>query len=498
MSGGLLEIPAFVIGVAGLFTSCVDAFGYFKLYQNATRDIEIILVKLDIEKARLIIWGENVGMLSADRRSPQLLDERMANLVKRVLEQIHELLTDSDKLTTTYGLRIPGSSFSRAVDYLSAKSQLIYKASSDRFWVRNASRLAGFTRGSRAARTKWAIHEREKFQELVNNLGHFIDRLIELIHVSREILDRVVVEDIESIIDISCLTIVEDATESYPVYLEAARSAKALTEAGTLDRRTLEEHIRDRSDIEPAQSGPTEGSEGSESELEFCSRYIVLTSPCRTRTTDEPCDVRFLGYQVTMGLSGQNYRPKWDVSSHTRVSRNTIWSIVERSINVSAVIKEKVEYGVLGSLLKLGTSDSDSEATPEQLAFIKAGLPLLNLYIYCSPCVCLIHTAITVCKELESPYVTVQLRPDSRLASSCCSTVGRSLGMRDIGEWIRTNEATATNGSTPNALAKFRPSVYRQVYRAGAGGYGLPHCDSRTTISRVKETSKLVPGRFGR
>ena len=28
---------------------------YFKLYQNATRDIEVVLLKLDIEKARLLI-----------------------------------------------------------------------------------------------------------------------------------------------------------------------------------------------------------------------------------------------------------------------------------------------------------------------------------------------------------------------------------------------------------------------------------------------------------
>ncbi|KAJ1324745.1 Prion-inhibition and propagation [Microdochium nivale] len=418
MSGGLLEVPAFVIGVAGVFTTCVDAFGYFKLYQNATKDIEIVLQKLDIEKARLLFWGENLGILSADRRNPQLLDERIANLVKRILGQIHELLTDSDKLTTTYGVRTPDSSFLRAVDYLSAKSQAIYQPSSDRFWVRNASRLADFTRGSRAARTKWAIHERQKFQELVNTLSNFIEDLFKLIHVSREILDHVVVEDIKSIMDISCLTIVEEATDNYPLYSETARSAKTSTKAGTLDRRTFEEHIRDRSDIEPAQSRLTEDHTGSESdsclsELQFCSWYTVLTSPCRARMTNEPCDVRFLGSQVAMGSSSFSCRPKWDVSSHTRSSRNMIWTIVHHAIGIGKMITDTVEDGVLGSLLKLGTSDSYSEATNEQEAFIKARLPLLTLYIYCSPCVCLIHTAITVCRMLESPYVAVQIRPDS-------------------------------------------------------------------------------------
>jgi hypothetical protein len=105
MSGGVLEIPAFVIGVASLFTSCVDAFGYFKLYQNATRDIEVVLLKLDIEKTRLLIWGENVGIFSATHRNQQLLDERVAELIKRVLQQIQDLLIDADKLRTSYGVR---------------------------------------------------------------------------------------------------------------------------------------------------------------------------------------------------------------------------------------------------------------------------------------------------------------------------------------------------------------------------------------------------------
>jgi hypothetical protein len=53
MSG--LEIPAFLVGLAGLFSACVDAFGYFKLAQHANEAIEVVLLKLDIEKTRLLI-----------------------------------------------------------------------------------------------------------------------------------------------------------------------------------------------------------------------------------------------------------------------------------------------------------------------------------------------------------------------------------------------------------------------------------------------------------
>lgn len=454
MSGG-------VFGVASVFTSCIDAFSYFKLYQNATRDIEVILLKLDIEKARLLIWGENIGILSADRFNSLLLDEQVAELIRRTLDKIQELLTDSDKLRNTYGVRTLDSSLSRAVDYISAKSLGVFQRSATRFLARNAPMLEDFARGSPVARTKWAIHERGEFQELIIDLSHFVDRLFELISISRETLDREIIEDIESIIDVSRLNIVEEATENYPAYFEAARSARASTEAGTRDRRTVEERIRDVEGIQAAPPGHNASESGIASfyllldyqadfkteshlsEIWSSQKYFVLTSPCRRQATDEPCDVRVLGSQVTHGQR-KNATPHWDISSRSEISGNRLGDLIYRAFDISKVIRDEVESGILRDLLKFGTNDSyNNEATPEQEAFIQANLPLVSLYIYCSPCVCLIHTAISVCRRLKSPYVKVQLRPDSRLVSSCCSTIDRSQGMRSLYEWARDWEASA-------------------------------------------------------
>jgi hypothetical protein len=41
-------------------------FGYFKAAQSLTEDLKILLVKLDIEKTRLLIWGNAVGILKID------------------------------------------------------------------------------------------------------------------------------------------------------------------------------------------------------------------------------------------------------------------------------------------------------------------------------------------------------------------------------------------------------------------------------------------------
>lgn len=244
MSG--LEAPAFIVGLASLFSTCVDAFGYFKLAQHADKAVEVVLLKLDIEKTRLLIWGDNVGVFSAGSQNPQLLDERVVHLVERILTQIESLLTDSEKLRATYGVRNLDAPLERAVDYISRKSHLALGISMNRFWTRNSSKLSAAPQGSRAARIKWAVYEREKFQELVNNLSDLVDSLFELVSVAREIQDRIIIEDIESIFDISHLAIIEEATDtSHRAYSQAAASTRALTEAGTVDRRTLEERLKD-------------------------------------------------------------------------------------------------------------------------------------------------------------------------------------------------------------------------------------------------------------
>lgn len=246
MSG--LEVPGILLGVAGLFSSCVDAFTYFRLAQSADRDVEVALLKLDVEKARLLIWGSEVGVFFTSPQNPQLLDLRIAEVIQKVLSQVESLLTDSERLRTSYGIRTleTPSNSNRVVDYVSSKSLAVFRISASRFWTRNASRLSLATGQNKVARTKWAIYERERFQGLVNDVKHFVDSLFDLVSISRESQDRVIIDDIESILDASHLAIVEEATEdSYRVYSEAAASARASTEAGTIDRRSLEERLRD-------------------------------------------------------------------------------------------------------------------------------------------------------------------------------------------------------------------------------------------------------------
>ncbi len=529
MSGGVLEIPAFVIGVAGIFTSCIDAFNYFKFYQGATRDIEVVLLKLDIEKARLLIWGENVGILSANPRGSPLLNQGMAELIKDILSVIQDLLTDSEKLRTRYGVRAPDSSVPRMVDYISKKSLAIFTPLRTRFLARNSTALASLTRGSAAARTKWAIHDREKFQGLVVDLAHFVDRLFELAKIDRDIPDRVIIEDIESIVNVSHLAIVEEGTENYPTYLEAARSARASTEAGTLDRRTLEEKIRDAEGIPAAHPRATAGvnnasgvctatfhsylqkepanlevSASLPSEIQHREKYVVLTSPCRRQTTEEPCDVRVLGSQVADTSHPSYGFPKfrWDISSYSGTRRHRIGSLLHDAMGIKNLVQNEVEDSILGNLLRIGADSR--ETSYEQDAFIQAKVPLLRVYVYCAPCVCLLHTAIEVCMSLESPFVRALFRPDSRLAASCCSTVDRTEGMRSLNQWITDWEAKAL-GYESNLIAKHIDMAWLDQ-RLEHLDYEQPYGFEESTdfgrryviLGEADHTSHMVPKARGR
>lgn len=192
------------------------------------------------------------------------------------------------------------------------------------------------------------------------------------------------------------------------------------------------------------------------SELQRRETYFILTSPCRRQTTGELCDVRILGSQVAeTGVPSygvQRYR--WDVSTRSGTGRNTIGCLVQDALGFKKAVQDEVEYGILGNLL----ADSQ-EASREQAAFIQAKLPLLQVHVYCAPCVCLLHSAIELCKSLESPFVKAQFRPDSRLTASCCSIVDRSEGMRKLSEWVRDAEAEAT-GHESSIIATYLDMVW--------------------------------------
>jgi hypothetical protein len=249
----LVGVTASAITLASLFSSCVECFHYFKSAQQCPEEAERLLVKLDCEKARLLTWGNTVGILRTrnDGRFSRLDEPENDELIRRCINQIIALLTDGEKLQTEYGSRPATQADGQNrvhVGLLSANSMGIFKTAKRRFFAR-----FGGTQGqpNLLSRTKWAIRDRAKFEGLILHLKDFVDSLIQITPDQSQTVDEIVEEDIASIVGLRGLRLAESACEgSYPRWSAKASDIIRESEMGTIDRRNYEEIIRDLDDAE--------------------------------------------------------------------------------------------------------------------------------------------------------------------------------------------------------------------------------------------------------
>jgi hypothetical protein len=74
-----------VVALASLFSTCIECFDYFKAGQVLEEDFELLLVKLNVEKTRLLIWGNAVCVLKpeGEGRVADLSNSQKTELIGR-------------------------------------------------------------------------------------------------------------------------------------------------------------------------------------------------------------------------------------------------------------------------------------------------------------------------------------------------------------------------------------------------------------------------------
>ena len=173
-------LTASLVALAGLFTTCVECWDYIESARVFSRDYEILITQLDIEKTRFLIWGEVVGLLQHDQR------KQAANLkwpivqknITRTLNCIQTIFTDTDALTSRYGLRLTDSLPLRSSSRkLGLKQVSKFRETYQQFQARvnGVQSQTGLLR-----KTRWAIHDRAKFSGLVDDLKQLITGLKEI------------------------------------------------------------------------------------------------------------------------------------------------------------------------------------------------------------------------------------------------------------------------------------------------------------------------------
>ena len=117
----MAEIVGLIVAIPGLVQSCLLAYKALVTSASMTRESRSLLLSLEIEGNRLMVAGKGLGLvdlatsLSQDPKTiTTLIRQRIPNdasvhLVHRILDNMHHILTDLEKLSRRYGFDIEAS-----------------------------------------------------------------------------------------------------------------------------------------------------------------------------------------------------------------------------------------------------------------------------------------------------------------------------------------------------------------------------------------------------
>ncbi|KAI1297962.1 prion-inhibition and propagation, helo domain-containing protein [Xylaria venustula] len=97
---------ASVITLIGLLKGCIDACELVRAAKDYRKELEKYDLKVALEQCRLKTWGKSMGLIRDEdaQQGRHLLDNfEFRHVVEEALQQIINLLTDSDRLSKKYG-----------------------------------------------------------------------------------------------------------------------------------------------------------------------------------------------------------------------------------------------------------------------------------------------------------------------------------------------------------------------------------------------------------
>lgn len=95
------------LGLATLFSTCIECMDYISLGHNYGKDFEFSLMKMILLKARLNAWGQSLRVTQEGGELTVLRDRWLQekDTVEKCLVGIKIIFDDSEQLGKRYGLR---------------------------------------------------------------------------------------------------------------------------------------------------------------------------------------------------------------------------------------------------------------------------------------------------------------------------------------------------------------------------------------------------------
>jgi len=264
MSGaaeGIAGLALSAVSVAALFTTCIECFDIVVAGKNFSEDYEQLcalvsgicslynncayLVQFSLQRARFGLWGESVGLVPNPNNGQRLRYDKNLDRpdirpgVERILNNIKSLLDEAGRVDDRYGL---SSNAPQGSEVSTSKGLDIFKGSFERFKFR----IRKHQKETSAWKvTRWAIHDADKFENMINRLKGFVDGL-ESITKSLGLLQaqhKRLRQEIESISDTQSLRLLRDASSrhsSHQQEVSDAASQRLITVASSfIETQTL-------------------------------------------------------------------------------------------------------------------------------------------------------------------------------------------------------------------------------------------------------------------
>jgi hypothetical protein len=218
-----MEVAGLAIGVVPLaielFKQSISAYNIFIEAKELEKTATHLGTRLAIEERRLAQWGQGTG-LSSDGKAESDLEPDDSNLDRRLIENealchvvvrtltcIRDVFDDTDCLSSKYGVKLSSSE--------KADSKADSSSKSTRSYI------------SRIGRFKWAIMDKEKFNELLQQLKYYNDSLYSLL--PREIGFTITR-------DVLAVLLASASKDNLEAYRSLGTSRESLVSLGSMDQ----------------------------------------------------------------------------------------------------------------------------------------------------------------------------------------------------------------------------------------------------------------------
>ena len=235
-----MDVAGLVIGVVTAWETCIQVFEIIDSGKKYGMDYEVLRVKLEVERIRLLVWGEAVGLSEVERGKPspdtRLNREDVRTVVLRLLGCIQHVFEQSEQLQNRYGLN-PVQPAIVDVQEPPTQSQAILISIFTRTYenirrsARNRQRTTPLTR-----KTIWAIHDKKKFQTLIAEIKDFNDGLEALFPDLSSQTAQLIRNDIDQSVEIRDLQILHEATADDHEEISETASMRLETLGSTISR----------------------------------------------------------------------------------------------------------------------------------------------------------------------------------------------------------------------------------------------------------------------